>query len=558
MTTDAVEIQPGEKMEPGIQDPNWQSLIVRPLLIAVMTTCLVAGPVAVAQVVSSDYRYQVVMPLALLASLIGVYITHWLVLPDQRLTQKTAFRGAELLILLVALRLITWIIGGDFPDLQDVRGWILQPLSFFDMFFVVSALLVAFAWHRATVIATIFQRLGLNESEVAWLQEKRSGGGWRRAFPLERARTSRPELVESFVNQWLAGGMILVICIGLTQVRTGGRLGFHLLNQGISPQLVLAAVAYFLIGLVLASHARLAMLRAQWLFDGVDTTESLPARWQRYSMFIILAVGLVAAFLPLGSTWRAGHILNLIVAAITQIVMLVVFLFFALFAALLALFGVAMETPEIAKNPPALMPDDLAEPQIVEGLPAWLGGAGFWLVAVILVLVALWFILGKQGINLTRESLGRAWDRLMARIKDWWFGVRHLVNSIQIGPRKGDEGIEGATAGRRPWRFIRVGGLPAREKIRYFYLSTVRRAGERGVSRQPSQTPLEFIQDMEAAWPDAEIDLDSLTEAFVAARYDATPITPGEAREVQTVWQRIKKALRAGTVEALKESEGGE
>ncbi len=94
--------------------------------------------------------------------------------------------------------------------------------------------------------------------------------------------------------------------------------------------------------------------------------------------------------------------------------------------------------------------------------------------------------------------------------------------------------------------------------MRYFYLSTVRRAGDSGVVRRPSQTPLEFVRDLESSWPEAELDVEALTEAFVVARYDAVEIEPDQARQVKSVWERIKHLLRRRKPPAPQRSEGSE
>jgi hypothetical protein len=77
-----------------------------------------------------------------------------------------------------------------------------------------------------------------------------------------------------------------------------------------------------------------------------------------------------------------------------------------------------------------------------------------------------------------------------------------------------------------------------------FYLTTLRRAADQGIVRQPAQTPQEFVQDLERTWPEAELDVEALTEAFVVARYDVAEISPDEAQQVKSVWERIKRALR--------------
>ncbi|HRI57781.1 MAG TPA: DUF4129 domain-containing protein, partial [Anaerolineae bacterium] len=99
-------------------------------------------------------------------------------------------------------------------------------------------------------------------------------------------------------------------------------------------------------------------------------------------------------------------------------------------------------------------------------------------------------------------------------------------------------------SGRAPWRFIRLAGLPPRAQVRYFYLSTLRRAADQGIARRPAQTPREFVEDLERTWPESELDVQSLTEAFISARYDAAEISSDEARQVKSVWERIKRALR--------------
>ena len=68
--------------------------------------------------------------------------------------------------------------------------------------------------------------------------------------------------------------------------------------------------------------------------------------------------------------------------------------------------------------------------------------------------------------------------------------------------------------------------------------------GHATIARQPAQTPSEFVQDLEGAWPEAELDVEALTGAFLTARYDAAEISPNEAQQVKSVWERIKRALR--------------
>ena len=94
-------------------------------------------------------------------------------------------------------------------------------------------------------------------------------------------------------------------------------------------------------------------------------------------------------------------------------------------------------------------------------------------------------------------------------------------------------------------RLSRPRPLSPREQIRYYYLSIVHRAGERGVPRAENETPLEYARDLKEQWPEAEPELDELTQAFVEARYSPQPIDRSAVGRVKEEWQRIRERLRS-------------
>jgi hypothetical protein len=73
----------------------------------------------------------------------------------------------------------------------------------------------------------------------------------------------------------------------------------------------------------------------------------------------------------------------------------------------------------------------------------------------------------------------------------------------------------------------------------------LRRGQESGIPRQPSQTPFEYGEKLESNLPDVDMDLKSMTDAFVEARYSRHPITPDRARHVYNYWEKIKRAFRS-------------
>ena len=531
---------PAGSWENRMQDVAWHSQIAQQVLIALQAACLAAGLWVVILVIMEDPALRLMPVLMFVAALAGVASAQWLARPAQRLVGKTAFNLAQLALILVVVRVLTWLLAG-WPTLADLRSWILEPWTFLDGLFLAASLLCALAWHRASVVADIFYRLALTPGELAYDNERRSGGFWRIAHLSERAMVSRTDLVEQYVTQWLVGGVFLALFAAATRLRIDGGLSINVLSMGIPPQMAIAGVLYFLIGLVLLSQARLAVLRAQWLLDGIEMPERLPTRWGRVSLLVIVSIGVIAALLPLGSTWQIGAIVNVVVMFFVRIALFVVFLITSLFALILSLFGEQPPMPEIPEDLVPVTPVEPLAPMIEA--PPWLGGATLWLIVLLVLLLALRVVLGRDGLAVTQRKLLRLLARLWAYLKSWGRGVQSMARSIQIS-LPGRRAQPTGESTRQPWRFIRVGGLSPREQVRYFYLSTLRRAADQGVVRRPAQTPVEFVEDLESTWPETELDVEALTEAFVIARYATAEISPDEAQQVKSVWERIKRALR--------------
>lgn len=528
-----------------LRDSGWQSELGRPLMIAIQMTSLIVGPLAVVIAIAGDPRLRYVAGLAFLAALAAVYSRQWLSMPSQRVTRKTAFKLAELVLLFVILRGVTWALTGEWPTAASLRGWLLEPLSFLDGFYLAAILLCALAWQRAGIVAELFYQLALTPGELRWVEEQRVSSWWRGSRSEDRAQISRQEMVDSYINQWLIGGIFLVFCAGATRVSIDQQAGLHLLETGVPDQVIVAVIMYFLTGLVLISQARLAQMRALWYFDGVEAPPDLPGRWNRLSLVIVVGVGLAASLLPLGSTWQLGAIVNVIVTVVVQIAIGIVSLLIALFSLVLLLFGKPPEEmPQLEASIEPAPPPPPPMPTI--DLPPWLGGAGIWLLVIVITIVALRYFIGPDGLAVTRNRLRALGLRVLALLRRWWAGARAAAAASLaiIAPRRrvSEDGRDGNL--RLPWRFVRLSALSPRDRVRYFYLSTVRRAGEQGTVRQASQTPVEFLRDLESTWPEAEGDATALTEAFLAARYDRVEISPDTAQETKTVWERVKRALK--------------
>jgi hypothetical protein len=95
------------------------------------------------------------------------------------------------------------------------------------------------------------------------------------------------------------------------------------------------------------------------------------------------------------------------------------------------------------------------------------------------------------------------------------------------------------------FRFFRLGALSPRERILYYYLSILRRAGQQGFPRQRAQTPYEYDDTLGPHLPQAQQEMNLLTQAFVEARYSRHALDREQARGVRGDWQKVKAALQA-------------
>lgn len=523
--------------------------LLQPFLIATLVAALLVGPIIFLQLFYPAGPWFFLKAAVFLIAVEGVYTTRWLARPEQRQVSRLAYHAAEFAVIAVALRLLTWSIAGGLPTAVEWREFLLSPTTLIDPTYFLFLLFALFALERGATLAALFIGLDLSNDEVTFYTLSPYA---RELIAHERPPlANRPQLLRSFFSQWIFGGALLAFFAVLTVVdfaafdgrgdgvRTVGRLGLR-------PELLLALLVYFLVGLWLTSHARLAVMRARWLVAGVTTAGDVSLKWHRSSLLLLLLVATLAAFLPIGSTFAIGVILEAIFTVGAMIVYTVVSLLLLLFFGLLALFFSEGSLAEEEIVEPLATPAAAQPPPLVAGDEGSLViGALFWLVVVAVLAVALYFFLRDRGYRLEVSALSRIWSRFALWLRQ--LGRSLAGSAAEVGQavrrRLQRQGGAAETAAR-PWRFLRVNALSPRDQVRYFYLSAVRRAGERGVARDAGETPLEYAHDLEKTWPEAEEDIETLTHAFLKARYSRQEIAADEAGLVRRTWRRIRSALR--------------
>ncbi len=544
----------------SIDDPRfafitnkWSRTLVQPLLISILVTVLLSAALVLTETISRTDGWLPFSLFFFFATLEGCYTTLWLRQPDRRLLNHTAYRAAELLLLTLLLRLFTWIIVGNWPQLADIPDILARPyLLIMDPPFIWGGILSLIAWERSIGLAQTFTQLAIDQAEVHYYILPTN----QREASDKPVRTNRGEIVLTFFSQWIGGAFILAIITSmsnfdLTNIYQGSSLAASRL--GLRPELLLFLLLYFLAGFALLSQARLAAMNARWLINGVTRAGQVEQSWHRYTLWLLGGIALAAAFLPIGSTFAISNILQTILWAITAVVTFIMSLLAALLGLILSLVT-SDALPEItdplpeATLLPTLTPSPTPIPPILPPEAVDTGlifSSLFWAVAIVMSAIAISFFLRERGVTVNTAVFQTIWQRVRAWLQTTWRGAGHQVRDWQQAVRaRLQREPEEKPDSKPPWRFIRLNALSPREQIRYFYLSTVKRAADKGVPREQAETPLEFARDLKETWPEAEEDVDVLTEAFLEARYGRSPIEAEDVNPVKKRWRQVKASLR--------------
>jgi hypothetical protein len=532
------------------QDAPWVRGVFRPLLIAVLSACIVAGPLAVVRAVQ-PWETGYVLPLAFIITLEGVYTTLQRGGPQWRDRRNLLTRLAELAVILLALRLCIYAFSTGLPGPDAIANWLIHPGAFFDGQFIIVGILLVIAWTLAISITADFLELALQPDE--FLAREPHEWGESASTLLAGRAISRTDIVNRFAGRWTASGIFLVVCAAMSRTSFAlngrGGLNFGISNLGLPQDVLIALLAYFLAGFLLLSEGRLAVLRGRWFNQGISIRPTVLGRWRFNSLILILAVAVIAALLPLGSTGGLAVILNFLINVLTRVaytlVIVFVFLLTTLLYPLRKLFPASNASQQAAPPPQLELPP---QPPNTFHLPPWLGGALTWIVIIAVLTYLIVSYLNAHGL------LAGLWTARWVRLRYWWRArwarLRTATLAATADLRARLARIRPAQLNAPRGRVIRVGSLPPAARIRYFYLTTLERAAHRGVARKSHETPLEFGRDLTTQWPDSEVDFEALTEAFLAARYDRRAIEVDQARETQSVWRRVMRTLRRPTESA--------
>jgi len=271
------------------------------------------------------------------------------------------------------------------------------------------------------------------------------------------------------------------------------------------------------------------------------------------ALFVIVALALLAMFLPIGNTYPLLQVFQAVLGFLSTILSAIVAV-----VALLMYFVISLLPQGEQPDRPSIEPGQLLQQSqppagTTVSAPSPFAGSLLWLAVVAMAIVAALYVMSDRGPNVSLDKLWELWHRF----RRWLLSLGHvglarvsaLTGPVRWRLRRPPRGEQG----RSPFRFLRIGALPPREQVRYLYLSLLRHADKQGMPRSQAATPLEFCMDLKTGWPEASPDLDQMTGAFLAARYGSGEIDKEQLRMAKQAWLRIRRRDRHGDVPAVTE-----
>jgi hypothetical protein len=517
-------------------DTPWLDSLLRPFLVVVLVTCINVAAVLFLRQYATGMPPGVLwtmLGLGVATGIIGVTSTTWLAHPAQRLRRSAGYRIAEIVLLLLLARIAIWIGQGALPP---VEAFLNRPDEvFLDGPYLLCLLALLFTWLAAIDFTDDLAQLGLQPDELFIAQTANTG-----VHDTSRpAQTDRSATLRRFTGRWIGWGIFLIF------IAAGLRLGvtrqqfWTLARQDIAPSIITVIIVYFLCGLILISQGQLAMLRARWTLDRLPKSDNIFRNWPIYTMSVLVVMALIAVFLPLGDTLLISRVLTFILDALYFTVSLI----FQLVSLLLFLLFSLLPHSNTIPPPPAAAEQVSVAPPVAPSLllPAWLGGALFWITMIFILAVAAYFYLSDKPTSLLwlRRLLNMIrlrWEQLLVGWRSW-----RRTRALLAAQRRQEEAA-GGKAGRRWWP-LRWSGLTPEQQVRYLYFQLLDEAAQHQQPRHESETPNTYaprLSEAVTADPEADDAIRALTDAFVQVRYAGESMPTERVSWLERAWKRLR------------------
>ena len=504
----------------------WVENLFRPLAVGIMAGCIALSLANLIHLFLPTRNGVLLVVGCVLAALEAQYSYRIIKTREIRSGDITTFRVVELATIFILLKIGSYLGDRWIDVLADIRAWPYNPIAIlFDAETVVAFTLALLSWLTSTLTARDLNQIGQPPERIPNYISPR----------------------EHLANRFFWGGIVLLIIAGIVRLGAADLLN---LNRPSAPGIVLNVLVYFLLGLAMLGQAHFTRLYRLWQSQKIQVTEELAGRWARYSLIFIGLAAAVAFLLPTGYTFGLLEIAATIISAIGYIFMLIgILLSFLLALLMIPLSWLFSNTPTTSEIPPLRFPPpEVSSAAAAGGAPDWweiLRSLLFWVAALGMVTYIIRSYLHDHPellAALTSLKPIRFLRRLLAAL---WRRLTGLADAVGERLPRGLLQRARREPSKTPSRFFRLGALSPRERILYYYLSILRRAGRLGLPRRRTQTPHEYDDTLGPHIDPAQREMSQLTQAFVKARYSRHTFDREQDKQTRARWQRVKAALRA-------------
>lgn len=500
-------------------------------LVSLMLTCLMITLTQFGEYLFPTWQGDHLPWMALVVALESMYTKREAHKLDLFSLEWVVYRGAELVVLLLGLKLFLYLLRGPGQLWIDLSTW---QGDFFSNFFngeylFASGLMLAF-WVLAGQFAEDLAELEGDEGLVEGI------------YPVDIA-AERSQIRQRLVDRIILYGAGMVVLVSLMRIDLESFLGYR-------PRLgstIINVVAYFVLALALFSQTQLAILRGRWSRQRIPLGVNLTARWVIYSLLFLTGLAAVAILLPTSYTLSLLSILGLLLSWLIFAITLAGHLLLALWFVFLSLFG--GDQSGVRPDPPLPPPPPSAAPS-GGGMPAWyeiVRSVLFWVIFMAVTGFSIYQYI-KQHETLWETVRKLPGMMILRKIWKWLrrgvMGANQVASSVVKNSLARIRAVRKVEPLKEVTNFLNLRHLSARQKVLFYYLAMVRRGEEYGISRQPAQTPHEYQVELQTSLPEVDQDVAAMTAAFYEARYSRHEISEDQAGWVRQWWERIRRMLR--------------
>jgi hypothetical protein len=503
---------------------NRRGTFIGSVLAICLMICFAAIVILFGRWLFTQWDTRGILILCGLASIEAI-VSFWVVLKLPTAQRQIAFyRFTEWAVIFILIKFFTEFRAGSQHLFSNIQQWPINfPTNLLNGEFLLNFILVFIVWMFSQLFASDLHLLEIDEAVRFDEQVKTIS---------IRDRVLRRIL-------YLGMGIVVLAGVMLQDVAAGSHPGT---SSGIIPFIIL----FFVLGLALLSLTRFASLQSAWRQAGVSIPVQIPRRWLVYGFLILIACAVIAVFLPthygMGFFETIIAVIRLLTIGVTYLFALIVFLIETIARLFSSKNNSALSQPVASTPPPNPLPT--TSPAARQDL---LGSTIFWV-----FLIAVFFIALRQYILYNRDLAAElkrfkpilwimsGWKQLMAAIKntnrkvgsylqDRLQQLRHLVTP---SPDLSD------------WNYINLRRLSPRQRIIFYYLALIKRAGETHTPRHEDQTPYEYAQTLTTDFQEGRDGVDAITETFIEARYSRHEIPREKENKTRSAWESLRRILR--------------